>query len=149
MVYQKRIIQKWLKLLELDDYQVKYAVRNPKDIKGFKKEDAAMIDIDLGEKRLNIFLNRKDPRIWDERLLLHELTHVLLYRMWELVDQLIQTGYKDETAQKALRAAYENLEEETIDRLVLVFTKLERKSRRRHPRSKKVAVISVRRKLAA
>lgn len=148
---RKRIINKWLKLLELDNYQVKCAIRNPKDIKGFKKEDAAMIDINLGEKKLNIFLNQKDRRAWNEKLLLHELTHVLLYRMWEYVDHLIQAGYSDQKAQNALKAAYENLEEETVDRLVSVFLKLRGKNKKRKTRSPKLLTLTqkLRQSLAA
>ncbi|MBI4436907.1 MAG: hypothetical protein HY590_05830 [Candidatus Omnitrophica bacterium] len=122
-------------------------MRNPKEIKGFTKDDAAMIDIALGEKRLEIYLNRKDRRTWNERLIVHELTHVFLYRMWEFVDQLIQKGYRGRKAQEALKAAYENLEDETVDRLVAVFLKLKRRakkqvSHRRH-------MISLRHKAAA
>ena len=131
MFKPKRIIHNWLKSLELDNYEVKCTVRNPKDVKGFRKEDAAMIDIALGEKKLEIFLNRKDQETWNEKLIVHELTHVLLYRMWEFVDHLIQKGYKSRKAQEALKAAYENLEEEAVDRLVSVFLKLKRQVKRR------------------
>lgn len=130
MFRPRYIIRNWLKLLELDNYQVKCFVRNPKDIKGFRKEDTAMIDISLGEKRLEIFLNRKDRETWNERLIVHELTHVFLYRMWEFVDHLIEKGYKSRKAQEALKGAYENLEEETVDRLVAVFLKLRRSAKR-------------------
>ncbi len=147
MFKPKRIVHNWLKKLELDNYQVKCTVRNPKDIKGFRKEDAAMIDIALGEKRLEIFLNRKGRHIWNEKLIVHELTHVFLYRMWEFVDHLIQKGYKSKKAQEALKAAYENLEEETVDRLVSVFLKLRWRIKKKRSRQKKI--ISLRRKLAA
>lgn len=147
MFKPKRIVHNWLKKLELDNYQVKCTVRNPKDIKGFRKEDAAMIDIALGEKRLEIFLNRKGRQIWNEKLIVHELTHVFLYRMWEFVDHLIQKGYKSRKAQEALKAAYENLEEETVDRLVSVFLKLRWRTKKKRSRQKKI--ISLRRKLAA
>ena len=148
MFEPKRIIRNWLKLLELDNYQVKCFIRNPQKIKGFRKEDTAMIDIALGEKKLEIFLNRKDQQTWNEKIIVHELTHVLLYRMWEFVDHLIQKGYKSRKAQEALKAAYENLEEEAVDRLVSVFLKLKRQVRRRQRIGpKKVTVL--RRKIAA
>ena len=148
MFKPKRIIRNWLKSFELDNYKVKCTVRNPKDVKGFRKEDAAMIDIALGEKKLEIFLNRKDQQIWNEKLIVHELTHVLLYRMWEFVDHLIQKGYKSRKAQEVLKAAYENLEEEAVDRLVSVFLKLKRQvKRKQRVHSKKI--IMLRGKLAA
>ena len=145
MFKPKKIVDKWLKSLELENYRVKCTVRNPKDIKGFRKDDAAMIDIALGEKELEIFLNRKGQKAWSEKLIVHELTHVLLYRMWEFVDHLIQKGYRSKKAQEALKAAYENLEEESVDRLVSVFLKL------RHPAKKrrKKKIVSLRNKLAA
>ena len=106
-----------------------------------------MIDIALGEKKLEIFLNRRDRKTWSERLIVHELTHVLLYRMWEFVDHLIQKGYKSRKAQEALKAAYENLEEEAVDRLVSVFLKLKRHTKKKQTRRKKI--IPCRSKLAA
>lgn len=147
MFKPKRIVHNWLKLLELDNYEVKCFVRNPKDVKGFRKDDTAMIDIALGEKKLEIFLNRQDRQTWNEKIVLHELTHVFLYRMWEFVDHLIQKGYQGRKAQEALKAAYENLEEETVDRLVSVFLKLKRRSKRRKSPRKKI--IPSRSKIAA
>ena len=145
MFKPKKIVDKWLKSLELENYRVKCTVRNPKDIKGFRKDDAAMIDIALGEKELEIFLNRKGQKAWSEKLIVHELTHVLLYRMWEFVDHLIQKGYQSKKAQEALKAAYENLEEESVDRLVSVFLKLHHPAKKR----RKKKIVSLRSKLAA
>lgn|GEM_PF-3000401 len=144
----KRIIRNWLKLLELENYQVKCHVRSPKEVKGFRKGDTAMIDIALGEKKLEIFLNRKDRETWNEKLLIHELTHVFLYRMWEFVDHLIEKGYKGQKAQEALKGAYENLEEEAVDRLVSIFLKLRQEGKKRtSPRGK--AVFLRQKKIAA
>lgn len=143
----KRIIRNWLKLLELENYQVKCHVRNPKEVKGFRKGDTAMIDIALGEKKLEIFLNRKDRQTWNEKLLIHELTHVFLYRMWEFVDHLIEKGYRGQKAKEALKGAYENLEEETIDRLVSIFLKLRRRIKKRTSFRKRVGPL--RQKIAA
>ena len=147
MYKPKRILRKWLKLLNLDNYRVKCSVRNPKEIKGFTKDDAAMIDIALGERRLEIYLNRRDHQTWNERLIVHELAHVFLYRMWEFVDQLIQKGYRGRKAQEALKAAYENLEDETVDRLVAIFLKLKRRTKRQV--SHRENVLSLRHKKAA
>ena len=144
---EMQTIHKWLELLELDGYRVRCSVRNPKDIKGFKKEDTAMIDIDIGERTLEIYLNKKDRKAWDEKLLLHELTHVLLYRMWEFVDHLIEVGYRGQKAQRTLKGSYENLEEETVDRLVTVFMKLKHKAKKRSSHRKKS--VSLHQKLAA
>ena len=143
----KRIIRNWVKLLELENYQVQCHVRNPKEVKGFRKGDTAMIDIALGEKKLEIFLNRKDRQTWNEKLLIHELTHVFLYRMWEFVDHLIEKGYKGQKAQEALKGAYENLEEETVDRLVSIFLKLRHRIKKRTSSRKKIG--SLRQKAAA
>ena len=143
----KRIIHKWLKLLELTNYRAKCSVRNPKEVKGLRKGDAAMIDIALGERRLNIYLNRSDRRTWNEKLIVHELTHVFLYRMWEFVDQLVQKSFRGRKAQEALKAAYESLEEETVDRLVAIFLKLRRRERKEAVRKKKPS--SCRERLAA
>ena len=133
----KKIVNNWLKLLELEHYQAKCSVRNPREIKGFRKNDTAMIDIALGEKKLEIFLNGKDPHTWNEKLIVHELTHVFLYRLWEFVDHLIQKGYRGRKAQEALKALYENLEEETVDRLASVFLKLKRHSKKKSSHRKK------------
>lgn len=142
-----RVINKWLKLFDLENYAVKCFVRNPKQIKGLRKDDSAMIDIALGEKKLELYLNRKDPRIWDERLIVHELTHVFLYRMWEFVDHLIQKGYKSRKAQEALKASYESLEEETVDRLTSLFLKIAQKAKRKASSHRKAVMPS--RKAAA
>jgi len=142
----RRIAHNWLRILELDTYRVKTHIRNPKDVKGFRKDDTAMIDISLGEKTLDIYLNPKTKKDWDEKLIVHELTHVFLYRMWEFVDHLIQKGYQSQKAQEALKAEYENLEEETVDRLVSIFMKLKRKKARRASKKKlRKPVVRIRR----
>ncbi len=130
MAKLKKILHNWLKILGLESYEVKCTVRSPREIKGLAKDDAAMIDISLGEKRLEIFLNPKDRKKWNEKLILHELTHVFLYRLWEFVDELIQKGYYDPKAQDALRATYERLEDETVDRLVGALLNLKAKKKK-------------------
>ncbi len=137
----ERIIHKWLKILELENYTVHCFIRNPNEIKGFRKDDTAMIDIALGEKRLEIYLNPEAKKKWDEKLLLHELTHVFLYRLWEFVDHVIQKGYRGQKTQEVLKAAYENLEEETVDRLVSILLKL-KNPRRKNARSKNRVILS-------
>ena len=131
-----RFLQKWLKLFELDRYQARCKICYPRKSKGLLKGDAAMIDIALGEKKLEIFLNPKNRKAWNESLIVHELTHVFLYRLWECVDQLIRKGFRSRKAQAALRAQYENLEEEAVDRLVAIFLKLNKFKHHRGSKTK-------------
>ena len=131
MRHPKRFLKKWLKLFELDKYKVRCKVSRPKKTKGLQKGDSAIIDIALGEKRLEIFLNPRNRKAWNESLIVHELTHVFLYRLWEFVDRLIRKGFPGRKAQAALRAQYEGLEEEAVDRLVAIFLKLKRSGRRK------------------
>ena len=125
-----RFLKKWLKLFELDRYHARCKICHPRKNKGLLKGDTAMIDIALGEKKLEIFLNPKNRKAWNESLIVHELTHVFLYRLWEFVDHLIRKGFRSRKAQAALRAQYESLEEESVDRLVSIFLKLHKLKRR-------------------
>ena len=129
-------LKKWLKLFELDRYQARCKICHPRKNRGLLKGDTAMIDIALGEKKLEIFLNSKNRKAWNESLIVHELTHVFLYRLWEFVDHLIRKGFRSRKAQGALRAQYEGLEEEAVDRLVNIFLKLNRFKYRRGSRTK-------------
>lgn len=131
MRHPKRFLKKWLKLFELDKYRARCKISQPKRTKGLQKDDTAMIDIALGEKRLEIFLNPKNRKAWNESLIVHELTHVFLYRLWEFVDHLIRKGFPGRKAQAALRAHYEGLEEEAVDRLVCIFLKLKKPKRKK------------------
>ena len=131
-----RFLKKWLKLFELDRYQVRCKISHPKKKGGFLKDDTALIDISLGEKRLEILLNPKNRKAWNEGLIVHELTHVFLYRLWEFVDLLIRKGFQSRKAQAALRAHYEGLEEEAVDRLVNIFLKLKRQKRKKTAKPK-------------
>ena len=136
MRHPRRFLKKWLRLFELDRYQARCKICYPRKSKGFLKGDTAMIDIALGEKKLEIFLNPKDRKAWNENLIVHELTHVFLYRLWEFVDHLIRKGFGSRKAQAALRAHYEGLEEEAVDRLAGIFLKLNKPKRKRATKSK-------------
>jgi len=125
----RRFLKKWLKILELDKYRIRVTTSRLKHNKGSLKDDIAMIDISLGEKKLELSLNPENRKAWNESLIVHELTHVLLYRLWEFVDLLIRKGYRGKKAQRALRAQYESLEEESVDRFVNTFLKLQKKRR--------------------
>ena len=131
-----RLLQKWLKIFELDRYQARCKISHPRKTKGLQKDDMAMIDIALGEKKLEIFLNPKNRKAWNESLIVHELTHVFLYRLWEFVDRLIRKGFSGRKAQAALRAQYEGLEEEAVDRLMSIFLKLKKQKRKKATPSK-------------
>ena len=131
-----RFLKKWLKLFELDRYQARCKICHPRKNRGLLKGDTAMIDIALGEKKLEIFLNSKNRKAWNESLIVHELTHVFLYRLWEFVDHLIRKGFRSRKAQGALRAQYEGLEEEAVDRLVGIFLKMKKQKRKKTASSK-------------
>ena len=136
MRHPKRFLKKWLKIFELDKYKAQCKISRPRKTKGLQKSDTAIIDIALGEKKLEILLNPKNKKAWNESLIVHELTHVFLYRLWEFVDHLIRKGFPGRKAQAALRAQYEGLEEEAVDRLVNIFLKLKKPVRKKALSSK-------------
>ena len=136
MRYPRRFLKNWLKIFELDTYRARCSVSRPKRGQGIRKDDAAVIDISLGEKKLEIFLNPKNRKAWTEGLIVHELTHVFLYRLWDFVDHLIRKGFHGKKAQEALRTHYESLEEEAVDRLVGIFLKLKKQKSKKAPKSK-------------
>ena len=68
----ERIIHNWLKILELENYTVHCFIRNPNEVKGFRKDDTAMIDIALGDQvepisqHITVLRYREKPLLGDD-----------------------------------------------------------------------------------
>ncbi|QAA32951.1 hypothetical protein [Clostridium manihotivorum] len=98
----KRFLEKWQDILRLRDWDIRYVLVN----KDWRK--SGDIKIDAEDKKAVLLINNFNSR-WPnlEELVIHELIHVKLYGMDQLIEGLIYQVFGKNEEDKKLDFAYD------------------------------------------
>lgn len=105
MVMDERMVEmylkKWQDILRLRDWDIKYQLVN----KEWRK--TGDIKIDMNDKKAILLINNYNPKQDNlEGLIIHELLHVKLFGMDQMIEELIYSVFGDDTEDKKFDFAY-------------------------------------------
>lgn len=97
----EKYLRKWQDILRLRDWDIKYHLVN----KEWRK--TGDIKIDMDDKKAILMINNYNPKQDNlEGLIIHELLHLKLFGMDQMIEQLIYTVFGEDTEDKKFDFAY-------------------------------------------
>lgn len=94
-------LRKWQDILRLRDWDIKYQLVN----KEWRK--TGDIKIDMDDKKAILLLNNYNPKQENlEGLIIHELLHLKLFGMDQMIEELIHSVFGDDEEDKKFDFAY-------------------------------------------
>ena len=117
----------WKKKFELGDYKSSYRVIYPSQDPELKDDEAYILG-DLEHKTFDIVFSRDSEGSIDEKLIVHELTHMLLWRLSEFSDKIINTYIGSTKAEDMAKTQKEELEDELTEHLSRIFMRLKKRN---------------------
>jgi len=114
IIEARKIVKRWQKNLGLQPFKISIEFGRT------SRHDFATVDISLEEHTADIRLNPSKKNELTEEIILHELIHILLYRLWAYVEVVVERISSDALSRKTLEAEYEVMEEEIVNRLAKI-----------------------------
>ena len=118
----QKYLDKWISILRLQDWDI---VLRYVDVEWRKTGD---IKIDMDDRNAILLLNRVNPKQTNlEELIIHELLHLKLWEMDQMIETLINTVYGEDETDKKRDFAYTQFMqtlEPTVNDLAKSFTLL-------------------------
>ncbi len=97
----EKYLSKWQDILRLRDWDIKYQLVN----KEWRK--TGDIKIDMDDKKAILLLNNYNPKQTNlEGLIIHELLHLKLFGMDQMIEQLIYAVFGEDAEDKKFEFAY-------------------------------------------
>ncbi len=94
-------LRKWQDILRLRDWDIKYQLVN----KDWRK--TGDIKIDMDDKKAILLINNYNPKQDNiEEVVIHELLHIKLFGMDQMIEQLIYSVFGEDTEDKKFDFAY-------------------------------------------
>ncbi|MEG0775334.1 hypothetical protein [Clostridium sp.] len=126
MKFDEKLIQtylrKWQDILRLRDWDIKYEIVNTE----WRK--TGDIKIDMADRKAILMINNYNPKQTNlEALIIHELLHLKLWGMDQMIEQLIYSVFGQDETEPKFNFAYSqfmNILETTVEDLAKSFITL-------------------------